>query len=170
MNSPRIFFRGHGLLGQKLAVHAGHRQSGRGRLNIHTHHPAAFGIQMQKGRLATARQIADRPLLQPAFRNQPLGDRRHGAALQSRVTHQISPGHGLVFAHQIQHDAAVDVADRFTGRHLKVVQINFAHKMPSRHCSTGLVRMSNFIRSWLGVKDKVRGANKFVVIKPILRT
>jgi uncharacterized protein YwlG (UPF0340 family) len=31
---------------------------------------------------------------------------------------------------QIQHDATVDVADRFAGRHLKVVQINFSHEMP----------------------------------------
>jgi hypothetical protein len=75
-----------------------------------------------------------------------------------------------VFAHQIQHDAAVDVADRFTGRHLKVVQINFAHKMPSRHCTTGLVRTSNFIRSQPGVKDKTRGSNKLVLIAQILRT
>jgi hypothetical protein len=45
--------------------------------------------------------------------------------------------------------------DRSIGRHLKIVQINFAHKMPSQHCSTGLVRTLNFIRSWVGVKDKV---------------
>jgi uncharacterized protein YwlG (UPF0340 family) len=50
-----------------------------------------------------------------------------------------------VFAHQIQHDAAVDVADRFTGRHLKVVQINFAHKNASRDIGNELVRVANFI-------------------------
>jgi uncharacterized protein YwlG (UPF0340 family) len=67
-----------------------------------------------------------------------------------------------MFAHQIQHDAAVDVADRSIGRHLKIVQINFAHKMPSRHRLTGLVCVANFICSQPGVKDKVRSTNKFI--------
>jgi uncharacterized protein YwlG (UPF0340 family) len=33
--------------------------------------------------------------------------------------------------HQIQHDAAVDIANRLVGRHLKFVQINFMHKISS---------------------------------------
>jgi hypothetical protein len=48
-----------------------------------------------------------------------------------------------------------NVAHRFAGRHLKIVQISFSHNMPLRHCLTGLVRMSNFIHQWGGVKDKV---------------
>jgi hypothetical protein len=45
-------------------------------------------------------------------------------------TIQIHPRHGLVPANLIQQDPAVDVAERFTGRRLKVVLIDLAHKMP----------------------------------------
>jgi hypothetical protein len=41
-----------------------------------------------------------------------------------------------MLANQIQHDPAVDVANRFTGCHLKVVQVDLAHKTKNvRRCS-----------------------------------
>jgi hypothetical protein len=44
------------------------------------------------------------------------------------MAHQVCAGNRLVFTHQIEHDAAVDVARRFARCHLEIVQINFAHE------------------------------------------
>jgi hypothetical protein len=56
-----------------------------------------------------------------------------------------------MLAHQVQHDTAVDVANRFVRRHLKIIQINFAHGFPASEL--GLVCLPNYMQLAQAVKD-----------------
>jgi hypothetical protein len=44
------------------------------------------------------------------------------------MPHEVGPGNWLMLADQVQHNSAVDIASRFAGGHLKIVQINFTHE------------------------------------------
>src|SRR4030095_7283553 len=71
--------------------------------------------------------MPDGALAHPAFGDQPLGDGRDGAALQTRMARQIGARDGLVLADQVEQHAPVDVARRLAGRHLYVIQIYLSH-------------------------------------------
>src|SRR5258706_5386597 len=82
---------------------------------------------MQMDRLAAARQAADRALLHPALCDELFGDRRHRAALQSRLPRKIGARHRLVLADQVQENAAIDVASGLAGGYLKIVEVDLSH-------------------------------------------
>ena len=82
---------------------------------------------MKECRLAAAGQVVDRTLGHPALRDQFLGDRGNGAALQARLARQVRARNRLVLANQVQHDPPVDIPGGLTRGDLKSRQFNLAH-------------------------------------------
>ena len=112
---------GHGFLRQKLRVDAGNSQGGCSRLDVDADDAGTFVIEMQKGRLAAARQLSSSTFDNPAFRNELLGDGRDGAALKARAARQSGAGDGLMLTDQIENDPFVNITGRFTPRDLEVI-------------------------------------------------
>jgi hypothetical protein len=76
--------------------------------------------------------MPDGALAHPAFGDQPFGDGRDGAALQTGMARQIGARDRLVLANQVEQHTPIDVARCLTGRHLYVIQIYLSHGSPGQ--------------------------------------
>ena len=87
----------------------------------------ALDVEVQESRPPAPRQPADGAFGDPAFFDQLIDDRRHGAALQARAARQIRPRHRLVMAEEIERNPPVNLARGLARGDLKVRQIDLAH-------------------------------------------
>jgi hypothetical protein len=79
------------------------------------------------------------------------------------MAHEVRPGNRLMFADEIEHNAAVDITRRLTRGHLEIVQINFTHGRQrasvSGHWDLFVPRTLSKMN--LLSSKKIRGSNKF---------
>ena len=80
--------RGHGLLGEKIAIDVGKAYPGLLRSKVR-HQDRSPVIQSEEGRSATSGQPPYRPVDHPALTNKLFGDQRNGAPLKPRHPGQI---------------------------------------------------------------------------------
>jgi hypothetical protein len=80
--------------------------------------------------------VAHRTFPDPVLRDQLFGDSGDSTALHARSPGNGSAGNGLVSPHQVQHNAAIYIAGRFTPGNLEVVEIYLSWSCLHRISST----------------------------------
>ena len=117
--------------------------------------PARSELRCKKVGLRAARQLADRAFHDPSLGNQLLGNGGNGAALHARAPGHGGAGNRLVAAHQIEHNAAIDIAGRFATGDLDIVQIKSAQPCFHTICSIyELIHLSSFVQHELAARRR----------------
>ena len=80
--------------------------------NVGGDHGAAARIDVEKRRLAAAHRFAGRAFEDQAFAQQVVDDQRDRAAAHVHRAREVGARNRLARAHQVQHDAAIDLARR----------------------------------------------------------
>ncbi len=98
--------------------------------NVDADDAGALVIEVEEARLAATGRLRNGALLEPVFGDQLIGDGGNGAPLEAGAAGQIGARNGLMLAHQVEHDAAVDVAGGLASSDAKVAQVYFSHADP----------------------------------------
>ena len=114
-------------LGFEPRIDVGQSDSRRLGPKVYPDDARALDVEVQESRPPAPRQPADGAFGDPAFFNQLIDDRRHGAALQAGAARQIRPRHRLVMAEEIERNPPVNLARGLARGDLEVRQIDLAH-------------------------------------------
>ena len=105
---------GHHFLRSEFAVGVGQGDGGLRGTDVDADDDAVV-VEAQEGGPAAARQASGGSFEDPVAFDQVFDDEGDGAALQAGNAGEVGAGDGLLRADEVEHDAAVDVADAFSG-------------------------------------------------------
>src|SRR6267143_5225118 len=97
-----------------MRVEIGKRQGRLRRSNVDADDPSSFFVQMKKTWPAASQRMAVGALRYPPIFNQLFGNHRDRAALKTGISRQVGARYWLMRSNQIEHDASIYVARRFT--------------------------------------------------------
>lgn len=153
--SPGIPIRCNRFLRQKahLQICQDHFRFGGPQIDADDARPAS--IEMNQGGFPAAGQIPGGTRGDPAFRNQLLSNRGHGAALQASATGDFRARNGLMFANEVEDHPSVYVAGCSRRCRLEIVQINLVHKAYRTRPPKGSPRY------WWGTDERCRSGSEW---------